>query len=81
MTMEIMSMLCRWRSKAQDDDGHIMSHILIACDVYLLCILFCLVCDVLNVWQARSDDYPIVQCAMLYGLELGLQRHFASWSI
>ena len=30
-------------SKAQDDDGHIMSHILIACDVYLLCILFCLV--------------------------------------
>ena len=33
----------RWRSKAQDDDGHIMSHILIACDVYLLCILFCLV--------------------------------------
>ena len=25
-----------WRSKAQDDDGHIMSHILIACDVYLL---------------------------------------------
>ena len=29
--------------KAQDDDGHIMSHILIAYDVYLLCILFCLV--------------------------------------
>ena len=29
--------------KAQDDDGHIMSHILIACDVYLLFILFCLV--------------------------------------
>ena len=29
--------------KAQDDDGHIMSHILIACYVYLLCILFCLV--------------------------------------
>jgi hypothetical protein len=35
-------MLWRWRSKAQDDDGHIMSHILIACDVYPLCILFCL---------------------------------------
>ena len=32
--------------------------------------------DVLNVWQARSDDYSIVQCAMLYGLEPGLQRHF-----
>ena len=31
------------RSKAQDDDGHIMSHIFIACVVYLLCILFCLV--------------------------------------
>ena len=29
--------------KAQDDDGHIMSHILIACDIYLLCILFFLV--------------------------------------
>ena len=32
--------------------------------------------DVLNVWQARSDDYLIVQCSMLYGLELGLQRRF-----
>ena len=41
--MEIMRMLWRWRSKAQDDDGHIMSYILIACDAYLLCILFCLV--------------------------------------
>ena len=40
--MVIMTMLWRWRSKAQDDDGHIMSHIFIACDVYLLCILFCL---------------------------------------
>ena len=43
VTMEIMMVLWRWRSKAQDDDGHIMSHILIACDVYPLCILFCLV--------------------------------------
>ena len=43
VTMEIMTVLWRWRSKAQDDDGHIMSHILIACDVYPLCILFCLV--------------------------------------
>src|SRR5215216_3232017 len=32
--------------------------------------------DVMNVWQARSDDYSIVQCAMLYGLESGLQRRF-----
>ena len=32
--------------------------------------------DVMNVWQARSDDYLIVQCAMLYGLESGLQKHF-----
>ena len=38
-----MTMTLRWRSKAQDDDGHIMLHILIACEVYLLCILFCLV--------------------------------------
>ena len=38
---EIMTVLWRWRSKAQDDDGHITSHILIACDVYPLCILFC----------------------------------------
>src|SRR3989337_3688730 len=30
--------------------------------------------DTLNVWQTRSDDYSIVQCAMLYGLEPGLQR-------
>ena len=32
--------------------------------------------DVVNVWQSRVDDYSIVQCAMLYGLESGLQRHF-----
>jgi hypothetical protein len=38
--MEIMTMLWRWRSKAQDDDGHIMSHILIACDVYLYASYF-----------------------------------------
>ena len=32
--------------------------------------------DVMNVWQSKADDYSIVQCAMLYGLELGLQRRF-----
>ena len=32
--------------------------------------------NVMNVWQARSDDYSIVQCAMLYVLEPGLQRCF-----
>ena len=32
--------------------------------------------DVMKVWQARSEDYLIVQCAMLYGSELGLQRLF-----
>ena len=32
--------------------------------------------DVMNVWQDRSDDYSIVQCAILYGLESGLQRRF-----
>ena len=32
--------------------------------------------DVANAWQTRSDDYSIVQCAMLYGLEPGLQRRF-----
>ena len=31
---------------------------------------------VMNIWQIKADDYSIVQCAMLYGLELGLQRHF-----
>ena len=41
--MVIMTVLWRWRSKAHDDDGHIISLILIACDVYPLCILFCLV--------------------------------------
>ena len=29
VTMEIMPMLWRWRSKAQDDDGHIMSRIFV----------------------------------------------------
>ena len=32
--------------------------------------------DVMNVWQSKADDYSIVQCAMLYGLETGLQRRF-----
>ena len=35
VTMVIMTVLRRWRSQAQDDDGHIISLILIACDVYL----------------------------------------------
>ena len=32
--------------------------------------------DIMNVWQSKGDDYLIVQCAMLYGLESGLQRRF-----
>ncbi|KAM3314235.1 hypothetical protein ACQJBY_033218 [Aegilops geniculata] len=32
--------------------------------------------DVKNIWQSKTDDYSIVQCAMLYGLEPGLQRRF-----
>ena len=32
--------------------------------------------DIENAWQSRVDDYSIVQCAMLYGLEPGLQRRF-----
>ena len=32
--------------------------------------------DIVNAWQTRVDDYSIVQCAILYGLESGLQRHF-----
>ena len=32
--------------------------------------------DVMNVWQSKTDDYSIVQCAMLYDLEPGLQRGF-----
>ena len=32
--------------------------------------------DIVNVWQTHVDDYSIVQCAMLYGLEPGLQRRF-----
>ena len=32
--------------------------------------------DVVNAWQGKADDYSIVQCAMLYGLEPGLQRRF-----
>jgi hypothetical protein len=35
-----------------------------------------LTADVMNVWQSKKDDYSIVQCAMLYGLEAGLQRRF-----
>ena len=32
--------------------------------------------DVMNVWLAQYDDYLIVLCTMLYGLEPGLQRRF-----
>ena len=32
--------------------------------------------DVMNAWQSHVDDYSIVQCAMLYVLEPGLQRCF-----
>ena len=32
--------------------------------------------DIVNVWQLRVDDYSLVQCAMLYGLESGVQRCF-----
>src|SRR3954466_10624487 len=32
--------------------------------------------DVVNVWQSKADDYAIVQCAMLYGLEPGLKQRF-----
>ena len=32
--------------------------------------------DIVNAWQTRVDDYSIVQCAMLYGLEPGHQRRF-----
>ena len=32
--------------------------------------------DVMNLQQARYDNYLIVQCAMLYGLEPGLQKCF-----
>ena len=31
---------------------------------------------VVNAWQMRTDDYSIVQCAMLYGMEPGLQKRF-----
>ena len=34
------------------------------------------IADIVNAWQSRIDDYSIIQCAMLYGLESGLQRHF-----
>ena len=32
--------------------------------------------DVMNVWLAQYDDYLIVLCTMIYGLESGLQRRF-----
>ena len=32
--------------------------------------------DVMNVWKAWYDNYLIVQCAMLYRLEPGLQKRF-----
>ena len=32
--------------------------------------------DVMNVWLAQYDDYLIVLCTMLYGLEPGRQKRF-----
>ena len=54
VTIEIMTVLWRWRSKAQDDHGHIMSHILIAHDVYLLYILFCFVWHSILRWSLTN---------------------------
>ena len=31
---------------------------------------------IMNVWKARYNDYLIVQCDILYGLEPGLQKRF-----
>ena len=31
---------------------------------------------IMNVWHSKAGDYLIVQCAMLYRLESGLQRRF-----
>ena len=33
--------------------------------------------DIVNACQSRVYDYLLLQCPMLYSLELGLQRHFA----
>ena len=32
--------------------------------------------DVFNAWQSRKEDYLVVQCVVLYGIEPGLQRWF-----
>ena len=32
--------------------------------------------DIVNVWQTHADGHSIVQCAILYGLESRLQKHF-----
>ena len=32
--------------------------------------------DIMDAWQSKADDFSIVQCAMLYGLESELQRRF-----
>ena len=32
--------------------------------------------DVMNTSQSKADDYSIVQCAILYGLESGLEKMF-----
>ena len=32
--------------------------------------------DVMNVWLVQYDDYLIVLCTVLYGLEPGLQKCF-----
>ena len=38
--------------------------------------------DVMNVWLGQYDDYLIVLCTILYGLEPGLQNVFeTSWNI
>ena len=32
--------------------------------------------DVKNIWKSKANDYSIVQCALLYGLESGFRRRF-----
>ena len=52
----------------------------------LMCLMHRSVCepralsvDFANIWHTRFDDYVIVQCVMLNGLEMRQRRHF--WNV
>ena len=77
LMMEIMSVLWRWRSKAQRQKGHIISHYELHVMLILLCILYCLDRDGSIIRWSLSLNIKIIKCSSLVAplLRLVVSKH------